>query len=502
MSTKPPFDFTRVRPLVYAERPAKVWKHLYDPKEAWGEVTLIDVSALRASTERLIDAKQHRSATRELPTSTPKEALSLLHSHHENGYAQAYLSVLRLDTTQWGKQRSNDRWVALSDTSIFVTVDQRPPAPVVVTAFRPSPLVKSQKLKANVRHGYAQSYFEKKTMANSTLYSALVLKQLQRLKHLPQSASDLWMLTSALGVGRSLAHHAEIIEALRNAEELFAQAAPALTEELRATLDWKSLHDALIASLQADDSEDLENLLFEAETMLAVSWVIGADEEAEAFCAEAEVLIAWIPVEWMHLSSLADSRLESFDDSTSPVYRLWSNVEEACTAALLRELSPVHTPDLAFTHLFLHASPPKWQSWIEKIHSIRGGVGADIASWADAMTEAWSVLAPDPMPTLSANHDEKPPQIQGLLADGAPKHYRLFIVDDEYINGEELTADLQALSPLTIETLWELPPHATAFIILLASAAPIYGDGLANVLDLAALRNDIAIRYKDLTPPS
>jgi hypothetical protein len=474
--------------------PKKVWQHFYDPHEHWERVCAVDVAAMRREAEAIVGAA--RATARELPRLAGerwRRSRDLLVAHHAGTYAPAYASEMSSTETAWtSSMDAAQRHHALTPRSVFIVVQLDEPRSWVITAFRPHPPVRGVEWDEAELRRHGVWYFRKETGVNVDDFAPVVAENLRRVSA-PATTKELWWLASAVGFGRLLRHVSEVHDALVGAEAALSETPESLLAELRRALNWTALEERLADALKDARPEDLEGVLAEAEELLAVGAVVGAEPEAEAFCDEAEMLLPWLPVEWAHVADRARHRLRATAAQPSLVARLWSAVEDAATAAIAREAAPAVRPASRLVDALIPQSP-RWFIWQERIAGLPERAIAAAAAWIDQSIAALTIapLAPTMGGSGVANDEWA---VRGRPAPGAP-HYRVFVVDEEHPDGWEVTERFTEADG----ELWRLDANEPALVVIIAGERPLVGLGMAQVLTEASSRDDVVARARELQP--
>ena len=475
--------------------PKKVWKHFYDSHEHWERVCTIDVASMRLQAEDIVGtARVNEPNLPRLAGDQWRRVRDILVSHHESTYAPAYSSEMSSPETVWtSSMDAAHRHQALTPRSIFVVVQLDRPRSWVVTAFRPHlPDQDVEWDEAELRrHGVW--YFRKETGVNVDDLAPAVAENLRRVTRMPSTTKELWWLASAVGYGRLLRHVLEVHDALPAAEAALFGTPDSLLEDLRRTLDWQRLMGRLADALKEARSEELEGVLAEAEELLAVGAALGAESAAEAFCAEAETMLPWLPAEWAHIADRARHRVRTVAAEPNLVVRLWIAVEDAATAALAREMEPSFRPASGIADDLI-PQQPRWLIWLDRVGDLAARAAAAATSWIDSSIEGLTV-APM-MPTMGVSgvsNDEW--TVRGRPAPGAP-HYRVFVVDAEHPDGWEVTEQFTEADG----DLWRLEANEPVLVVIIAGEQPLVGLGMAQVLDEASSRDDVVARARELQP--
>lgn len=476
-------------------RPEKVWKHFYDPHEHWERVCSADIAAMRLDAEDIIGAaRAGGDSLPPLPAERRRRAMALMVAHHDATYAPAYLSEMSSPETRWTPKRDSARkHRALTPRSVFIVVQLGQPRSYVVTAFRPHPRTEGVEWDEAEFRQHGIWYFQKDTGVRVEDLALAVVENLQRVSSTPSTVKELWWLASAVGYGRLLRHVPEIRDALPIPETALSGTAEPVIDELRGALGWEALAGRLAEALKETRCEDLEAVLADAEELLAVAAVVGADAEAEAFCDEAEMLLPWLPAEWAHIADRARLRVDAFAMQPSHVARLWNAVEDAGTASLVREVDPSVRPASRVADGLI-PQRPRWLSWFDSIADLATRATTAVTTSLERSLAGLTITPSEPI-LSGSDHTNDEWTIRGRPAPGA-LHHRVFVVDAENPDGSEVTDKFTEADG----ELWLLNADEQALVVIIAGETPLVGRSLAQVLKEASTRDDVAVRARELQP--
>ena len=230
-----------------------------------------------------------------------------------------------------------------------------------------------------------------------------------------------------------------------------------------------------------------------AEELLAVAAAVGAESAAEAFCDEAEMLLPWLPAEWAHIADRARHRVHALAGQASLVIRLWGAVEDAGTAALVREGAPSVRPASRLTDDLI-PQQPRWFTWRDQIADLGTRATAAATTWLDRSIQGLTVTALSPtMGGSDVANDEC--AVRGRPASGPP-HYRVFVVDAENPEGFDVTGKFTEADG----DLWRLNENEQAVVVIIAGATALAGSSFEQVLKEASTRGDVVARTRVLQP--
>jgi hypothetical protein len=486
-----------IEPLPREMQAAKVWKHFYDQSQHWERICERDVASMRREAEAVVGIQRDSRTT--LPLMDRKRwdrTRDLLGRHHDAAYAPAYQAEMSSPDALWTPtQDAQRRHQVLTPNAVFAVV-QVDGWNWVVTAFRPLPPTCGLDWdEVNIRR-YAVKYFRRETGMHGDNLARTTTENLQRASTVvPRSAQDTWWLASAVGYGRLLAHHSEVANALAAAEAVLSEAPREVVAELARALDWDGCLRHLADALKDSRPEEAEAVLATAEELLVAASVVATETQTDAFCADAEALIAWLPAEWSHLLDRAASRREALGSPDHPVYRLWSAVEGAATGAAMRELPPVTRPVARLADAMIAARPP-WRRWRARVAQLAMGTSAAVAEWVRSSLDGIHVARPAPVLGAAG----KPPGSWEVLGRPAPEApcFKMFVVDEANPEGREVTEHFDPAG----DKLWLIEPgDEAALIVLVASLKPIRDGDLESVLTEAGRRDDVFVGTRELSPP-
>ena len=487
----------RIDPLPPAMRPTKVWKHFYSAAEHWERLCGQDVSKLRTQAEVALGIlREHHDEFPGMEGESGRRGRLLCGHHHDVLYGPAYQNEIASPETVWTRQPdAQQRRRALTPRSVFVVV-QFDPSAWVVTAFRPHPPSRGVEWEEADLRRYGAGYFRKETGMEIKDLTRATAENLRRASSVPiDSVQALWWLASAVGYGRLLNDHAEVRAVLPAAERALAEVGTDLLDELRRALDWDGSRRRLASALKETRSEDAEEALAAIEELLAVAGAVGAGAHAEAFCAEAEALIAWLPAEWTHLGQQAAARCSAFGPSPHGVPRMWATVEEALLGAAIRTLVPAVRPVARWTDALLPPMP-RWTLWRERVVARTQDLSTAVAEWVRASLDGIRITSPAPaMGGVGASAE--PSEVRVDPPPNAPC-FRAFVVDEDHPDGCEVTAHFSAPDGY----VWQMNPgDEGALIVLVASRSPILGADLNQVMEQAATGDDTFVEAREISPP-
>lgn len=407
---------------------------------------------------------------------TWRRAHPLLCKHHDLAYAPAYLEDMVAPDTEWTPTMDKRfRHHALTPRSIIIAVQLEEPTSFVVTAFRPHPPTRGVRWTEAEFRRQSTYYFQTMLRTEINDIASLAAQRLtQASAHPPTSVQDAWWLASAVGFARLLPEHSMLRGELSRASDLLATLDEPLRAQLGRALDWNRTLGRLADGLRDDRPESLEYALANAEELLIVAAVIDERQAATEFLANALTLLPQLPADWNHLTKPARARCSLLGGEESLPGRLWTAVVAAAT----------------------NPAPSLLHQWQRRVASLGANASTAIRDWIHEGLNTVSVVTVAPAMTAAPEHSA------GWQVRARPTeeldHFQAFIVDAEHPDGYEITDVFHA----TDGYLWQLErADETALIILVAAESPWRHGALADVLAIAAGRDDMAVGYRRVSPP-
>lgn len=456
--------FGHIDAIGAGKRPKKVWKHFYNARECWERICQYPVATMRAEAER--EAGIDRADSEALPDDRSGGAFrELLMRHHDEAYALVYMEEMASPETKWTRQTARrDRHNALTPGAVFLVIEPGEPSRVI-TAFRPCPPACSLRSEAALQR-YAIRYFRRK---GGMEFEQFVVDELQRVStNVPVNGGELWWLASAVGFGRLLAGRPEVDTVLSSAEKVLGAVAVAVRDDLAEQLEWDHCLRRIEDGVSDDEVESVEDALLVAEELLAVADVIGAESACRAFCTQVEKLLKKPSPHWDLIFEMAQARHRTFGATDSWVHRLWAAAEKPVSQKELRT----------------------------KLSALVGQGNEVLSHWTKRALDSLQIMRPIPVmgnPETEADARElrgTPP------SDG--KFHRMYIVDDTYPDGFEVTGHFITSDGL----LWQLnASDEYAIVIVIAARSPLPDGDLATMMKLAESRTDVTVNFRTLIPP-
>ncbi|MFH1465079.1 MAG: hypothetical protein ABIO70_11905 [Pseudomonadota bacterium] len=482
----------RVDPIVRKKQPEKVWKHLYDPAERWQDVCDMDRKgledeAIRAGCAPFLPSK--------IFPGVDWRTAKTLHRHHDRYYGPAYASEASHPDTAWvPKLADPERWVGRTPGAVLIFVQLGTPCRVK-TAFRPLPPSGDVSGDGDVHQRQADYKFEKETGMTPDRARSLARQLAQATATAPSTALDAWWLALAVGQARLASGTSPELAGLRERGEQLLRATP------QALLDGAIMDgaleitlDRLAEGLKDDEPEELEDALSDLEDLLMVGQVLSQTAATMSAVDQASELLAWLPTEFEAVSALAALRLDAMGrDDSEPVIRLWLAVEEASTAASIRETAPAERPAATLVDALLPTPNPL----LDRVRAWSREGAAHQTAWARQVMGGLRI-APAPAPAMGS--EEARPTFPTIYTPRVPgfEHCRAFVVDSEYPSGHDVTSLLVDGDA----NLWDLEkPGQSAVIVLVVGTTPIEGATLEDALDHAAGQEGAVVVARELTRP-
>lgn len=474
--------------MVRRGQPEHVWKHLYNPEERWQDLCLADVRELYQAA---IDEGCPPYHASECPQRFHWRVERVLQRHHDAAYGPAYGSEIASPDARWGQKLADpSRWVARTPRAVVAFVATSPETRVK-TAFRPLPPIPHVGWDDEDFQRQADYKFEKETGMVPVEPANLARDLAEAAGVAVVGVREAWWLALAVGRGRTLVlAQPSLADPLAAAERALGRIPHAVIAEVSLGLIAGHLLDRLADALKQDEPEAAEESLSDLEDTLLVLSALGRGADAEAMLGEATELLAWLPREFDALARQAVLRQAALG-SAGPATELWANVEESFVGAQLRATNPVSRPRSSLVDSLIPA-PVLLDRFAASLSKGSGSTRA----WVQAQLAGLRVRQPVPVMGKAV------PEQQAWLVEGdirvGPGTPRVFVVDDAYPNGYDVT-DL-AMAPNA--ALWELEqPGQSATVVLVAAPSALHGASLAELLEAAAVRDDVVILDRLLTRP-
>lgn len=446
-------DLGEILPIDVRQRPRKVLKHFYNPRERWDALVGSDVAALVAEARAAgVDDAPGEDADPE-----PKaRGTIVLQRHHDLHYGPAYLDALAAGTTRWASQPvvGPSRALACSAEGVLIAFD-RGPRCKVVTAFRPDlplrsvhPTEQDFAIEARRRWRYMVERSERALEAQD-LADALDGDR--------GDLASAWRLAVAVGRAR-LATSGGAGEAVAQAEARLAALDRATRDALLASFDEGSLLDTLVDAVQEGDGAEVLDRLVALEDALAAAAALGDDALAERLAEEAAVRASCAGPELVGLAAHAEARASV---TTAVLSRYWREVGAEIVANAIRLAPP------ARSRRALLSLPSAWLR--ESLEAARVALGELILGVSVAQ------------PILSSR-----PHPQEVLAEGrAPSRapLRAFVVDREHPAGTEVTELIVREGESWRLSGWQVAPGDEGTLVVISGAGdPVAAPTLADLL--------------------
>lgn len=476
-----------IDPLRKSHQPKKLWKHFYDEAEHWERLCEVDISLLRDKAESILNVRRNERRELSLVSHSFQEHAQQVHDEH---YGRVYMAQMSDSETRWSMMDKRYRHHALTPYSIFITVALEEPQSVVITAFRPLPKVHGINMSEEQIAEQANLYFENRVFMNIHRLNELTLRMFSHHTTTPQDIESLWSLTLAMGQAQLL-RTPEIRQAVSKAQVLLAQVPDHVVSALVDALDWQACLDQMICALETESLEEMEDALVQAQALLMVAPLLGAQQQATDFVDDAKMVIAWVPASWSILAEHAASRREHFEQQNQILFEMWSFVEQTIWEATLRYQTPSIRPKASIAYALVDASArPEWLQ--------------QLSQWFRSMSDQFKKsleqlatleLTPTSPMMGSENVAEKTIEVRVQL-NQPHSYFKAFVVDESRPGGVDVTANVASDG-----LIWMLDDtEDRAVFLLFTSTSPIRGSHLSEICDEVLVRNDVAISSAYIAP--
>ncbi len=461
-------DLGEINPLLEHQRVKKTWRHFYSPKESWDQLGEVRTQRLY-SAARTCGCPEWR-AIGPYPD-FPRSCRQTLREHHDDAWRDAYERELAAEEAWVGPSDEDDgAWLVASPRGVYAVLvrdrDDEAGRYAPKTVFRPHPL------------GLDVTFTEETYVRSARRRFWNEVQQSMRsnpndLDMSPTTAEEVWALARALGEAGA-SGPAKPTEAIAAAANRLA----ALSDTLRASatptpetvLD--HLQDALMG-----DNDDVAGVLLSVEDAIAVTEVLAGDAEASSLLAQAASLLDWTPETWSSTRTLITRRLRN---TVGACRAWWSMVDHAVDTALLHAAEPLLLESPSLTSKALPEA--WWAPWANRVHAL----SSEVAVWLAPAPRGWLAGAATLSGDSSGSWELAAPS---NLAPGA----RVFIVDEDNPDGEEVTEDL-GHGPF-----WEIERPGERAVIVVAHG--LDGETLQNVLDAAVSTSEGRIQLFEISRP-
>jgi hypothetical protein len=474
-------------------RPKKVWAHFCAADERWEHLCGEHARSLLAEVERAAGlARASQPVLPRLEASRWAAARATLQRAHDLAYGPAYFGELASPRTYWspGMDRRH-RHSAATPRGVFIVVQLDTPS-WVVTAYRPHPPLRDVEWEEADYAKYARGKVDREIAMASEFRIRMVEDDLRRAVATPlSSVRQSWGLVLAVAYGRLFATLELVREPLADAERILAAMPEELRQQLAASLDWSGLLDRFASGLKAEQSEELEAALDDAEQALLVGFTVGEVQASEAFCQQAIDLLEWVDPGWVHLGATGAARARLFDADTLPA-RLWTAMADSIVVGALESGATFAHPAVMSAE---RGRPTAvGAAWMQRLAEFVGRGSEAAKAWVETNLAPAVVLAPVPM--MGSGGDTAALEVQAKMVDEYP-FVRAFIVAHEAPEGADVTEAFREDG-----LLWELETSEDGVLfVLLAGDAPMPGESLAQALAGAERRSDVVAAARWLSPP-
>ncbi len=454
-------------PLPDGLQPGKVWKHLYEPKEAWRELGL-PIEALVTEVEA---SGARRTGARELPYGLPVSVLTTLRAQHAREWAPVYGRDLLAPDTYVGRSTVDNRWLFASVRGVYAAADDaQGTGAVVLSVYRPHP--------QGLNVPWSNEQYRRRALSRWTSETDMPARDphahLTDLARAPIDAASTWEL--ALAVARA--------RATEGTERSLVEAEAALAASLHrkeATPDPDQVLDEVERSVREEDDDPLAILLALQDAVLVTAELAGTS--AAALLADrAGNLLEWAPPAWARIAPFAARQAAA----PTPVRDLWARASEVLSAAALRAQAATARPEARIADLLIPNIRRKHTTRLaqlprERVRRHQPVAGAPVPPRWRAPTvqlsgeTGWSVIPPVEIRTSTV---------------------QAWLVDDEYPDGEDITEEFRAGGDVSV---WTLSAGDQAEVVWVdgLSRAP----SLADALDAAASAPGASVGVATISRP-
>jgi hypothetical protein len=445
-------------PISVGQRPCKVIKHLYNPRERWDTLIDHDVALLLAEARAAgVTATPGRDAV----VDHAARSTIILQRHHDLHYGPTYLRCLAAETTPWVSQPrlGPDRAYAYSKEGVLIAFD-RGERCKIVTAFRPDLPV------ANVQpteHDFAMEARSRwRRAVSSSAHRDMTNDLTDALDGDRGDLASAWRLAAAVG----RAAHAPSLDlgGLRErAVAALSAVDPALRRELVASLDADALLDSFADSIRDSDGTEALDGLIALEGVIAAAAALGEADLAERVVEDAAVRATCVGPEMIGLAGYAETRAT---ETTAILARYWGEIGGEIVANAVRLAPPARSTRAVLT------LPSAWLR--EQLEAIGAAFTELIAGASVAQ------------PTLSSGEQDREVIVDGHARGGSA--IRGFVVDRENPTGVEVSDLIRRAGDRWSFRGWRVEPDDAATLVIVVGGRSEAGP--ATLASLFALADD------------
>lgn len=424
-------------------KPLKAWNHVLKVSEDWAALTGVAHAAAVSLADQAECPSWGRHEGRVLPRGWPTTCFCCLHALHDDVWRSVYGREL-METTKLGNQRRNPKRRMLSTPRGCIIVVQQG---CIISVYRPHPPG------LNVPFS-EQDFIEQADYVLDKNTGARTMTAQQALRRALDHPTPVWHVSLALGHARATGGWTE--EECQRVQQRLKRVPAAVKASLVPSAE---LFDSLEAAQDETDSSELEPVVDGLADWLVVTELLHGNTSARAILEHAAALVTLAPPAWLALQPLVTDRAA---EARGVAADWWVELDEMLGALRLAEVPAVHLAEATLAQKV--AAEPVWA-----------------AMWAPLQAlEARAIQAT--RPTLAARVAELgSDSATGVTATGPlPDGARVFMVDAEHPEGEELTDEWEA-----DEVIWELDhPDVPTWLVTVYGGVP--GTTLAAVLEAAA----------------
>lgn len=418
----------------------KVWKHLLEPNERWDRLTGTPRESL-ISTSRANGCpgwKRQDGSPRVGPSC--RRCLERLHNET---WREVYGRELVESVAHAPHRRDPTKHCVVSVRGCFFVLQKA----VVLTVFRPDSKGSDVLWDEADYKRHAVRYFQNTT-------GRIQMQPAEARKLDINRAAEVWSLALAYGdgAGWSPEDREAVAQRLRSVP-------PPVRQRLRPT---EALYDALEAALEERAVDELELVVDGLADWLRVVELLHGNTAAQDILEHSADIVALAPAPWLALQPLVDERRAQAEGVAAA---WWEELDELLGALRLSEV-PV-------------------------VHPAPSTLAAKVAGRVEApprLATLWSALRRLGTRFMQPSQPRFAARVAELGGDTAtevrvtgplPAGVRVFVVDGDHPDGEELTEDWP------LGSIWELD-HPEDETWLVTVSGDVAGTSLAQVLEAAA----------------
>lgn len=459
----------KVRAIPKASRPDKTRKHFYAPWERWEQVCSSNPRQLFATAQIEGCPPPIRCETH--PSDLPEACLPILHDHHDTAYMPAYGAALsHHESVVAPKRDGQPKSLVLAPNGVILVVGTMK-SPIVLSAFRPTPQHGPfQSLSLSDYQAQSRWYFQRGTGVTVRLYTASDVEYLLRTSATEPKTSPtgIWNLALAAGITELLPENE--LEALPAAAHVELKRRPRyLCQRVMGSVDACSLVSRLVEALFPWDEDEFDVAFSQLEDGLLALRALGAKFEIRTA-----------------LQQLAGAI------STNNIPERALDRVSAWSAIPLPEQHP-----LASLLMLMKGQPVEFRSKMIQtgVKELWGGAARAIRSELSQWLQVGLTL--ESVAVLGDKADRWDLQLGAALPEIA--HIRVFAVDDDNPEGQEITTHIVGGGP----SIWRVDhPGDWVTVIVFACDNPISGASLREIEDWLQPGVGATAQYRTFSRPN